>query len=518
MLSRLSYSIAWLSLCVAGPALAVLHKALPGGTPAGWSAIGAPAKNETIVLQVALELQNLDKLESMIYAVSIPGSSSYGKFMEGDAVSALVAPKKNAGPAVERWLKSAGVSQIHSDGEYVTFATSIGRANTLLNTQFKYYEKDGITKLRTTAYSIPDDVAAHIDLISPTTYFGKTTTPPKMIGASRKRFVTNPRPTNTTNSKIDESCDFFVTPQCLKKTYNIGDYAADPKAGSKIGFGVFHNDSARVADLTLFQRTYNLPDQGFDVQIIDDGPNDQSESEHHYEPNLDVQTIMGIVEPLPITSYNTGGLAPFLPNLFEPSAADNTNEPFLPYYQYLLAQKNSDLPQVISTSYGEDEQTVPEDYARRVCNMIGQLGVRGISVLVGSGDTGVGGPCQSNDGKAIPEFTPQFPPTCPYVTAVGGTKSLEPEVAWEVSSGGFSKYFKQPEYQKAAVADYLANHIDPATLQYYQPFFNQAKRGFPDVSAHSASPKYVIFPIASLLSHEQFANVPTASPSSSTIA
>ena len=33
-------------------------------------------------------------------------------------------------------------------------------------------------------------------------------------------------------------------------------------------------------------------------------------------------------------------------------------------------------------------QTVPEKYAKRVCNMIGQLGLRGISVLESAGDTG----------------------------------------------------------------------------------------------------------------------------------
>ena len=48
--------------------------------------------------------------------------------------------------------------------------------------------------------------------------------------------------------------------------------------------------------------------------------------------------------------------SPFIPNLDEPTAADNTNEPYLNYYQYLLAQPNSALPNVISNSYGDDEQ------------------------------------------------------------------------------------------------------------------------------------------------------------------
>jgi tripeptidyl-peptidase-1 len=40
----------------------------------------------------------------------------------------------------------------------------------------------------------------------------------------------------------------------------------------------------------------------------------------------------------------------------EPTAADNQNEPYLEYYEYLLSKPNSKLPQVISNSYGDDEQ------------------------------------------------------------------------------------------------------------------------------------------------------------------
>lgn len=45
-----------------------------------------------------------------------------------------------------------------------------------------------------------------------------------------------------------------------------------------------------------------------------------------------------------------------MPNLDEPTAANNTNEPYLEYYRYLLAKTNDQLPGVISNSYGDDEQ------------------------------------------------------------------------------------------------------------------------------------------------------------------
>lgn len=57
-------------------------------------------------------------------------------------------------------------------------------------------------------------------------------------------------------------------------------------------------------------------------------------------------------------------------------------------------------------------------------------------------------------------------------------------------TGGFSNYFTRPKYQNATIETYLTEHISPATLAYYQPFFNQSGRAFPDVSAHSLRPDY----------------------------
>lgn len=121
--------------------------------------------------------------------------------------------------------------------------------------------------------------------------------------------------------------------------------------------------------------------------------------------------------------------------------------------------------------------------------MIGMLGLRGITVLESSGDSGVGTACKSNDGKNITQFTPQFPSTCPYILAIGGTQGVTPEVAWDNGSGGFSNYFTRPWYQDHAVENYLNSHISPAVKEYYKPYANFTGRGFPDVSAHSLTPE-----------------------------
>jgi len=124
--------------------------------------------------------------------------------------------------------------------------------------------------------------------------------------------------------------------------------------------------------------------------------------------------------------------------------------------------------------------------------MIGMLGLRGISVLESSGDTGVGAACRANDGTNAVQFTPQFPGTCPYITAVGGTQSFRPEIAWIDGSGGFSNYFPQAFYQTNAVENYINNYADPATIKYFTQFTNFSGRAFPDIAAHSLLPDFVV--------------------------
>ena len=162
---------------------------------------------------------------------------------------------------------------------------------------------------------------------------------------------------------------------------------------------------------------------------------------------------------------------------------------------HVLAQ--DDLPQSISNSYDDDEQSVPYSYAKRVCDGMAQLGARGISVFFPSGDSGVGpnGTCIANDGTNRTAFLPTFPPSCPYVTTVGGTMNFSPEIvgfdppnndshSFAVgfsSGGGFSNYFKQPKYQSHVVNEYISD-----LKGEHNGLYNKHGRGYPDIAAHGA--------------------------------
>lgn len=151
----------------------------------------------------------------------------------------------------------------------------------------------------------------------------------------------------------------------------------------------------------------------------------------------------------------------------------------------ILAQKDGDIPQVISTFYTDDEQTISLDYAKSVCNGFAQLGARGTSLFFGSGDAGGGtnGTCYTNDEKNASTFLAMFPITCPCITAVGGTKFIPEVVAYDArngyaSSGGLSRYFKRPRYQADVVDDYV-NSLNGESNELY----NETRRAYPDIAA-----------------------------------
>lgn len=111
------------------------------------------------------------------------------------------------------------------------------------------------------------------------------------------------------------------------------------------------------------------------------------------------------------------------------------------------------------------------------CNTAMQLGVRGVSLLYSSGSGGVGGSLPSGEPSCT-MFVPTFPAGCPFITSVGATTGVSPEIGANFSSGGFSSLFLRPNYQLSAVSGYLT---DIGALN--AGLFNRAGRGYPDISA-----------------------------------
>lgn len=403
------------------------------------------------------------------------------------------------------------------------FDISVSLAEVLLDTVYQVYEHAAFEDpiYRTETWSLPLHLHEHIDAIHPTNNFPfakkaakqlskRTAMPPTGLGEhgvpSWEEFQAFDW-TSRTHVKIPGIEDVpeqfsisnvctegVVSSLCLRKMYGTLDYK--PQNPDKVSMAMVNYLDQVVdrSDTELFLKIFR-PDavgaaSSIKTEIVANGMEwklpitpEQVEEGVAQEGNLDAQIMLGVANPVSLTTYNVGGLGPYRPSL---ATLHNTNEPYLEWLQYMLSQP--ELPQIISTSYADEEQTIPYWYAKRACQGFAQLGARGVSLLFASGDHGIGpdGTCYSNEDPSKPMFLPNFPASCPYVTTVGGTRDHSPEiVAFDartgfVAGGGFSNYFPRPHYQESVVTSYLSD-----LGSQYHGLYNATGRAYPDISASS---------------------------------
>jgi tripeptidyl-peptidase-1 len=387
-------------------------------------------------------------------------------------------------------------------------------AEKLLDTKYSVFKhEDGTELIRAPQWSLPQDLHQHIVAVQPTNsylrnspqrFMHKPAQAVELPAAIQRIYNNNQKDAGASQEyPIDEVChQNAITPLCLRNIYKTVNYVPskldDPS--NVMAFANYLNETSMDSDLQEFLKN-NRPEAtnvNINFTIINGGGNfqdlkDAPSQELNGEGNLDGQTLVAMVYPMKVKAYNTGGKPPFTPDKMTPS---NTNEPYLEWLDYML-NKEANLPYTVSTSYGDDEQTVPPEYAKKVCEDMAKLGARGVTLLFASGDNGVGqsGTCTTNDGKNTEQFLPSFPDGCPYVTSVGGTKyqpslnaSAHPEVvAYDPSNkfapgGGFSNYFPTPDYQQKEVASYLKGLGDQ-----FKGSFNATGRAYPDVAGLAQS-------------------------------
>ncbi|CZT43324.1 related to tripeptidyl-peptidase I [Rhynchosporium secalis] len=479
--------------------------------PRRWMKMGRAPSEKMLSLQIGVKQGNFEELKRHLYEVSDPDHIRHGHHLSHDEVNELMKPSDEALYLLHEWLEANGVDRTSYSPakDWVNIQISVSTAERLLDTEYHVYKHDDGTEIyRAPTWSLPKHLHEHIDAIQPTTSF---------MRAIEKREVavdmTIPWPYPGINEarspELKKVCTINgTTPDCFATLYKTKGYVQKAAGRNQIGFNNFLGDIPIRPDTKLFLQKYR-PEAvsgaaDYKFVSIDGGPQQdtgltpaQATQRISREGNLDVQTIIGITYPMPVVAYTTGGQTPVIPN--PPVTGPPENEPFLAWVNYVLSQET--IPQVISTSYADDEQTVPLNYAKRVCNGFAQLGARGITLLFATGDTGVGSVagneasfCITNDGKNTSRFLSKFPASCPYVTAVGATQGFEPETSAMtpdgaygpdgkrrglfVSASGFSEYFPRPSYQDSVVPAYVNSMRGEHT-----GLFNPNGRAFPDLAA-----------------------------------
>ncbi|KAH9037110.1 subtilisin-like protein [Lactarius pseudohatsudake] len=440
--------------------------------PKNWEALGHPPSGTTIDLYIALRPQRENAVVDALYEVSEPGHPRYRAYLTKEQVADLVAPHPETLELVNSWLKhrgisSSSISMTHGGNTLMLKGVSVTQANTLLGASYRLYRhiERGETIVRTVGYSLPVALHWHVLTVAPTTSFVSPSmqwqTPRNRSERARKPTSGEPATVLSSRAKVNP-----VTPSFMRWLYDTEAYTPNTRGENVLGIVGFLGDYPSQADLGAFMRKYRSEagDATFTVVEVNGGGYDPTHP--HIEANMDIQYAEAMAYPTPHIFYSTGQ---------GPSGRDDW---YVSWLKYILDQEN--IPQTISISYSTEERFMSREYAINVCDQFAKLGVRGVSVLVSSGNDGLGeGTCLKDDGTV--RFMPRFPATCPHVTVVGGTTDYEPEVAASFSGGGFSDYFERPTYQEEAVSTFLEG-----LGNRYQGLYNASGRGIPDIAAQAA--------------------------------
>ncbi|KAK7017336.1 peptidase S53 domain-containing protein [Favolaschia claudopus] len=421
----------------------------------GFVNSGAPSAGKQLTLRLALKQNNIAGLEKRLYAVSDPASVEYGHHLSADEVAEFVKPTSDTLSSVTAWLTEHDLSAkpVSHAGDILEITLPVAKANSLLATEFSVFTHldSGKTSIRTLSYSLPVDLQAHIDNITPTTSFL-----PPVVGPQFAAVDSSPQKR--------QACGLVNNPACINGLYDINTKRKANQSTNILGVAGFIDQYANEADLKQFlasQRPDIDPSTTFTLQTLYDGSNPQDPSLSGIEANLDIQYTIGIATGVPVTFISVG-----------PDAPDGLSG-FLDIINTLISEPSDTRPNVLSTSYAFDEQDLPQSLATTLCNAYLQLGAMGTSVIFSSGDLGVGG----TRGLTCTRFLPTLPSNCPWVTSVGAVNGYGDQAA-SYSGGGFSNYFPTPDYQASDVAAFLQMLGDQ-----YSGLYNSTGRAFPDVSA-----------------------------------
>jgi tripeptidyl-peptidase-1 len=284
--------------------------------PEGWEQLSTPNPQQLVRLRIALRPQNVEKFEQTLLNISSPDNVLYGQHMSREEVSTMLRAADESRITVWSWLMAAGVpSQNISDHhrDWLQVTTQVQMAEMMLNNTFLWYREisSGHQRLRALQYSVPAEIAPHINVIQPTTRFGQM---------SRQRMKDSifclPKGNILDLSQHSQDaglnktyCNGTVTPKCLKQMYNVH-YQAEANIANRIGFASFLNESARYSDLAIFEEKLAPAALGQNVSVvaIQDAINDQGPG-GSTEANLDLQYIVGMAAGVPVTEFLVSGLA-----------------------------------------------------------------------------------------------------------------------------------------------------------------------------------------------------------------
>jgi subtilase family serine protease len=428
-------------------------------------------KNDTVLYTIALKQNNVDYLKKALLYISNPSSIGYGKYLTKDQILNISKAKDSDVEIVTDWLKKYN-TDYYNLGDALLCKSTLNNLQDMFNIKIKKLKNNRYYVLN--EYKIPEYLKLYIDFVE---------------GINNKNY--NRYKVNTINNNINAE-NGYASREVINRLYNITYNVI--KNESSIGSIEYQGDSGfSKSDLKLSQTLNNENIKYVSNNHIVGYDAEESDT----ETQLDMQMMSQVAENVELWFWDENQwLYSFAVNFFN----------------------KTDIPDVISMSWGWAEydqcsittcnNITASQYINRVNTEYIKIGLRGVTILVSSGDAGA--PGRTNEGcDENSPLNPDFPGSSPWITSVGGTFIVDDnskDVKWNTtfckenkclnskkemvsnykytgwtSGGGFSIYSSEliPIWQRENIYDYLNSNV-PLPKK-----FNENGRGYPDVTAIS---------------------------------
>lgn len=426
--------------------------------------------NSDIPVYIALKQHNLPILESHLSGISNPLSRNYGNYLSSAEIHSIIDPPVTEQKTVIEWLHTHSITSIINYGDAIKFYGQIERLYEMFN-----ISEERINKKSLLGYKIPDELKPIIEFVEMET---------KHVPLKHNnRHIHKKNPVS--NGDTD---DRFFGREPLMNMYNV---SSESISQSVIGvLAEFQsNEGFLPADVTIQQGSNNQANNA--VSKIVGGNNGID-----IESVLDVQMMSQAGDGMELWFWDT------------------------PYWLFAFSVdyfNSQNIGNIISMSWGwaEDRQCdivdctgelTSKKYVERVNVEFLKLALRGVTIVVSSGDAGAPGRTNEGCGYDRP-MNPAFPGSSPYITSVGATyvnyknatknattplcrdfgcivstdeRSIGFEQAGWTAGGGFELYLNHtPWWQADAVHGYLDSGVTLPSKALY----NNNGRAYPDLTA-----------------------------------
>ncbi|TVY25147.1 Tripeptidyl-peptidase sed1 [Lachnellula hyalina] len=513
-----------------------------------WTKRSKVPDTQILPMRIGLKQSNLEEGHDKLMDLSTPGSSNYGNHMTAEEVVDFFAPQQSTTDAVTEWLVSSGISPdrfaLSVNKQWIQFDATAAEVEELLFAEYYVWDHlSGSHDISSEGYHLPTHIREHIDYVTPGTRLR-----PRNVKNKRAANFNKPQPMITKLPGFpfpnSSTCDTYVTAECTRVQYGIPN-ATTAAPGNELGIYESLDVHYSRKDLDIFYSTLypNIPNGTYPEERLIDGAIGATEDTTEYVPTdleapLDFDSSSPLIYPQGLVLFqeddeyyeSTGAFNGFwntfldaidgsyctysafgetgdctAEECFDPSYPDPNPGGYTGQLQCGVYKPTN----VISISYGAGEYGWPDYYMKRQCNEWMKLALQGTTIVMSSGDAGVGGAtCLGDSGKI---FEVDFASSCPYVLSVGSTewdsfdntttptpgKKLN-EVATKrfPSGGGFSNVFGVPDYQRDAVSAYFDQVESTLGFDGYHHFvtdgnfssvtggvYHHGGRAYPDVGA-----------------------------------